>query len=387
MTAVANYSTYSGEYSGRYKRMEAIDFGQVTRHSVGDPTLEKLRTGVLQAPCAKKAEELVAGILLTKASRTDQAQAILDIALSRGDFPHIQLRALSDLAALDTPRARTLIEHIVRQPIDEDREHIRARAYATLVNVSELQEADLTLILRGFSERSRLVQNAIKCAIGYLSEQRLRHLDQSLDQFNPRVAPQVGSLRQLVRDRLSSGARRLPALEPREDQEEPKPPRRKEPGTTSSARPKSGHLERAQRPSVPLKAAAAPRALTPQIEVARTPAPPPQRTSQPIREEPVTTPTNSEATLPARPVEPGAAVSLEALRDIRFRNMTWQELLTERDRLKDPRQLCACMAEMTVRFGKELTRDAASSKLVFVLSHPEPEIKRLAELLVAQLFR
>lgn len=367
--------------------MVATDLREVPQARVADVTLEQLRRGVLEARCAKEAERLVGDILLCEAPREDQAHAILDIALSRGDFPHIQLRALSDLAALDAPRARTLIEHIVRQPIDEDREHVRARAYATFVDVSELQGADLTLILKGLGERSRLVEGAIKSSIGYLSEQRLRRLEQSLDQVNPRGFPPVTSLRQLVRDRLSSGARRLPALDPREDQEEPKPPRRKEPGTTSSARPKSGHFERAQRSSVPSKVAAAPRALTPQIAVARAPAPPPQRTSQPIREEPVTTPTNSEATLPARPVEPGAAVSLEALRDIRFRNMTWQELLTERDRLKDPRQLCACMAEMTVRFGKELTRDAASSKLVFVLSHPEPEIKRLAELLVAQLFR
>ena len=336
--------------------------------------------------CAKKAEELFARILLCEAPREDQAQAILDIALSRGDFPHIQLRALSDLAALDAPRARTLIEHVVRQPIDEDREHVRARAYATLVDLSELDGADLALILRGLGERSRLVESAIKSSIGYLSEQRLRRLEQSLDQINPRVVPQVVSLRQLVRDGVSSSARRLPNLEAIEDQDEPKPPRRRDAGTASSARTASNNFDRTQRSRVPPKAAAAARSITPQREVARMAAPP-IPTSQLIGEGPLTTPVTREATLPPYPAEAGPAVSLETIRDIRFRDKTWQELLAERDRLHDPRQLCACMAEMTVRFGKELTRDAVSTKLVYVLSHPDPEIKRQAGLLVALLFR
>jgi hypothetical protein len=74
------------------------------------------------------------------------------------------------------------------------------------------------------------------------------------------------------------------------------------------------------------------------------------------------------------------------MRDPKFYSMPWAELLAQRNSLVDPHEACACFAEMAVRFDRELARDLVASRLLWVMSHPEPEIKLKAVTLFRELF-
>jgi hypothetical protein len=96
--------------------------------------------------------------------------------------------------------------------------------------------------------------------------------------------------------------------------------------------------------------------------------------------------TTMQISLPPRPVEGENPEELESLRERRFHRMTWTQLLTQRDNITDPHELCACFTVMTARFGVNVTREAVASKLVWVLSHPEPDLKQKATLIFKKLF-
>lgn len=345
-------------------------------------SVQDLHAMALQAACAHTAETFVSEIFSSLEPDRVRAEAILDIAMKRPDQPSIQLRSFQDLKALDTGAARRLVTHILQEPLDEDRDHLRARALATLVELPDITREEAILIGEGLRCRFRNVAHAVKQAINSLTRSQLSTLGDAVEQVQGVAASKVVPLAALIREAYPTAQSRSVVEEFADDRtaEEPSFPRE----LRNVSMPVASRI----RPSAIVKTVARPQprpvaqeAETPGIGSVITAAEPQvdTRTPQALTVEPLS--------LPSRPIVSITSASLNGLRDPKLLDKTWQELLFERDRQKDPRKLCACIAEMVARFGAELSRDAASSALIYVVSHPDPELKRMGEVLVDLLFR
>lgn len=352
------------------------------------PTVEQLHAKALRETCAQKAELWLSEILFSPQDDRLKAEAILDIVTRRSDFPSVQLRAFQDLKALDPSVARQFVLHILKEPLNEDRDHIRARALATLVELPHITPSEALLIADGLNCRFRMVAHGVRQAIGSLSRAELSVIGEAAAQLKgaeaSKVAPLVAAIKEAYQDAPTCSV--LEAIENERGSERLVFPKQARPDIAKLAA--ANHAPRSIfRPASASSAAAkGSQAVATNARPSRV-SPSPPSTVRPL--ETPTTQAHSMApiSLPPRPAVSTTQASLDTLRDSKLLDKTWQELLFERDRQKDPRRLCACIAEMAARFGVELTRDAASSSLIYVVSHSDPELKRMGEVLVNHLFR
>ncbi len=355
-----------------------------TRGVQSSDDLDKLRDSALRERCALTTERLVGEILQSSVPVVQRVPAILDVALGRDDFPYIQVRALSELLYLSPEHARKLIEHILRQPIDEDRDHVRARAYATLVQIPAKTETDVRTLLYGLTEKSRAVQSAIAIAIRDLYGDTLRELQLLVDQADPSSAgrKKLKGLLELSAptERDFQRPRSRDARQARKEEGKKCAPQRAlnkqpvRPVDTPQEQKDGGRRGRSPRSS------ARSEPQPPLIQL------PPVVASVPQPDAPMLSNQSTKAHPRMADFEKHAPESLEEMRDPSYRKMTWRELLTQRDALTDPSMLCACFAEMIERFGARLARDEVATRLVWVMSHSEPELKSKAGILLRRLF-
>lgn len=349
------------------------------------PSVEQLHAMVLRETCAQKAELWISEILFSPQDDRLKAEVIFDIVTQRADFPSLQLRACHDLKALDPNTARKFVLQIVQEPLNEDRDHIRARALATLVELPTITPSEALLIADGLKCRFRTVAYAVRQAIGSLSRVELDALGDVAAQLKGADAARVAPLRALIEEVYESSRirPRVEALEVERTSEKLVVPKRARPEMTKRAVTHSGSRT-TLRPAPTISVAAKDSQANASLPHGR---PSPTSSVRPLEASTTQAQSIAPISLPPRPAAPTTQASLDALRDSKLRDKTWQDLLFERDRQKDPRKLCACIAEMVARFGPELARDAASSSLIFVVSHRDPELKRMGEVLVNQLFR
>ena len=348
---------------------------------------EDPRAIALGARCPVATETAIRDILISGISKSEQAQTLLDIGHVRQDLPFIQIRVLSELLVLDPARARKLSVHLIQQPFDEDREHVRAKAYATLVELPEKTLDDVRMLIRGLAERSRAVKSGIALAIDDLqdSEKReLRGLCERIEQIEEN-ATHTSKLTVLLKVPYAppqSGSAATSAVPGAQD------------GNPLPARPNTAKII----PEVPSTKASTKPVMRAAIEEmprqARDSAPtilPRAHVKTPVVEEAVAQSFDGRVSAHRKHPQPGIDTplshsSLDAMRDPKFHSMPWAELLAQRNSLVDPHEACACFAEMAVRFDRELARDLVASRLLWVMSHPEPEIKLKAVTLFRELF-
>ncbi len=351
-------------------------------------TVAQLHARALSETCAQRAELWLSEIVFSSEADRLKAEAILDIVTRRPDFPSVQLSGFHDLKALDTSMARRFSLHIVREPLNEDRDHIRARALATLVELPDITPVETLIIADGLKCRFRTVAHAVKQAIGSLSHTELSALRETATQWKGAEAMKVAPLLAVI-DEAYQYAPTRPLVEAFKEEKE-----RERSHFPKHERDESKKAITAKRASRTIFRPARTRGVTANnsnaiasnIDVSRT-GPLPTSAVRPPVESTVQTQDMAPISLPPRPVVSPAPASLDELRDSALRDKTWQELLFERDRQKDPRKLCACIAEMVARFDIDLTRDATSSSLIYVLSHSDPALKRMGGALVEHLFR
>jgi hypothetical protein len=352
------------------------------------PAMKELHAIALQATCAYKVEFVLSEIFASSEDDRVKAKAILDIATRRSDYPSIQLLALQDLKILDPSSARLLVSQLLQEPLDEERDHIRARALATLVELPDITPNEAMFIGEGLKCRIRNVAHAVKQAINSLSRPQLGALEDAIAKLRGVDASKVAPLVAVVKEAYPSAPNRSVSEDFEEERDQARLSSHKGVRSAASSGAAGHRLSGSIRPPAPLKSVAPsgsrPAPNKPETSrVSSSPAAPARSFNEPTMQAQSVEPIN----LPPRPVVSTTAASLEALRDSKLLDKTWQELLFERDRQKDPRKLCACIAEMVARFGVELTRDAASTSLIYVVSHPDPELKRMGGVLVDHLFR
>jgi two-component sensor histidine kinase len=346
--------------------------------------LGKLRERALRVSCANEADTIVQDIILrSDAPTSDRGRAVLDIVLSREDLPPIQIRAITQLVTLDPTHARELIGHLVKRPFDEDREHVRARAYAALAELPDTMSNDVQLLAAALSSKSRTVREAITRSLEGQSTNKLQSLKTVAEQLHPATTPPIGTLKAALESALcrSNETQMEPARVTHVSSMKP----RQKPKQSKASTP---HPTEERKPAV-----AIPRGVETQeaqrSDTAATPPPIPissPTVSPSTQKNPSVFATTMRISLPPRPVEGENSEELESLRERRFDRMTWTQLLTQRDNITDPHELCACFTVMTARFGVNVTREAVASKLTWLLSHPEPDLKRKATLIFKKLF-
>jgi len=351
-------------------------------------TVTQLHARALRETCAQKAELWLSEIFFSPEDDRVKAQAIFDVVTRRSDFPSIQLRGFQDLKTLDPHTARRFALQIVQEPLNEDRDHIRARALATLVELPDITPVETLLIADGLKCKFRTVTHAVKQAIGSLSRTELSALRETAAQWTGAEASKVAPLLTLIDEAYPYAPNRslVEAFQEEKSGERLVFPKQ--------ARDESEKVLAVNRASRSMFHPARPRGVAPSnshtptanVDLSRA-SPPLTSAARPSARSTTQTQSIALTSLPPKPVVSTAPPSLDELRDSTLLDKTWQELLFERDRQKDPRKLCACIAEMAARFGIELTRDATSSSLIFVLSHPDPALKRMGGALVEHLFR
>jgi len=277
--------------------------------------ISELRDKALTSRSAKEIESIIREILLSKASDTERGAALLQIGIGRHDLPHIRVRALSVLSHVDPSATRTLVKHILEQPVDPDSTHVRATAYSALIKLQKKTTADVTLIVAGLREGLE-VQGSIKEALEDLSQDQLQSL-KDLAATDPESSASLLKTIELivaetVRHSPRSGttplaALKVPVKKPRPDPSE-----------------KNGHPNK-------------------RFDHA------PENESVPPTPPTITTPRATRA--PVGPLQSSVVKAhdvgtqaLETLRVEKFRSLDWNHLVHQLDSLQDPVQLCQCMA-------------------------------------------
>jgi hypothetical protein len=255
---------------------------------------------------------------------------------------------------------------------------VRARAYAALAELPDTMSKDVELLAAALSSKSRTVREAITRSLEGQSTNKLQTLKTVAEQLHPATTPPIGTLKAALESALcrSNETQMKPthvsSMAPRQ---KPKQSKASTPHPTEERKPavaisRGAETQEAQR-----------------SDTAATPPPISSPSVSPSRQEsPSVFATTMQISLPPRPVEGENPEKLESLRERRFHRMTWTQLLTQRDNITDPHELCACFTVMTARFGVNLTREAVASKLAWILSHPEPDLKRKATLIFKKLF-
>ena len=346
--------------------------------------LGKLRERALRVTCANEADSIVQDIILRNdVPKSDRGRAVIDIVLSRGDLPPVQIRAITQLVKLDPSHARELIGRLVKLPFDEDCEHVRARAYAALAELPDTMSNDVELLAAALSSKSRTVREAITRSLDEQPTNKLHSLKSVAEQLHPATTPPIGKLKAALESALCSsdetqmGPARVThasRMEPRKKLNQskaptPHPPKERKPAGAILRSVETQEAQRSDTVAIPLP-----------IPISSpTGYPPTPEESLSVFA------TTMEISLPPRPVEEDPE-GLESLQERRFHRMTWTQLLTQRDNITDPHELCACFTVMTAKFGVNVTREAVASKLAWVLSHPEPDLKRKANLIFKKLF-
>jgi hypothetical protein len=347
--------------------------------------LEQARAIALSARCPVETETAIRDILASKPSKSDRAQALLDVGHARGDLPFIQNRVLSELLKLDTERARQFIKYIIRDAVDFDHEHVRVRAYTALVELPEKTVDDARIIMKGLTERSRAVHSGIVNEINSLEEVDRQKLRELLGMIEP-IAAGASKLQSLLESsEVSQPSMSVPPSKVVRPQDEKLIRAR---CIATRVIPEGGSNDTPTRTQMSTSIKVAP------IDVRdpRPKPPPPAQEKMPFTEEVRAQSSSGQATAGRKHPERGTDTSLwprtlEEMRRPEFRSMKWSELLAQRDSLADPHSVCACLAEMRARFSPPmLVRDAIADRLCWVIAHNDPELKHKAGILMRQLF-
>jgi len=317
-------------------------------------SISELRHKALTSRCAKEVEEIVRSIFLSNASDTERGAALLHIGIQRDDFSHIQVRVLTTLPRVDASAARTLVDHILKQPVGPDSTHLRVTAYRALIELQGKTTADVCVLIAGLREGATEVQRSIKKALQDLPPAQLQNLKDLATKVPAGSAPLLEMIDLMLTETAVNSLRnptaplaalQFPAKEPRLN----RPARTVESSRASDRKP--------ERQSVP-------------------PTPPTITTPRETRD--ATAPLQSSV-VKAHDV---ATPALETLRVQKFRSLNWNHLVHHLDILQDPVELCQCMAEMATRFERDMTRNVISAKLCWVVSHQDSSIKNLCAPLV-----
>ena len=350
----------------------------------------ELRFRALKERCALTVEATILDIVCADADDGDRAQAILDIAIARNDLPHIQSRSCRDLAIIDPSRARELVRHLLKESPSDDRDMVRARAFATLAELPNLTEQEVLAVAHGLKDRLPLVREQVSRTINLLPSVRLRELQAVLERLSDNKGAHVVALRELAA-RVVTGV---------EESAEPEAKTRVRIGASDQK-----DSERHSTPKSPKQQTRAGRAVHAPVvhrissttvsgkqelhsSSAHVASSVTQAVDRPVlSSNPPPADVNlSELSVPPRSEMLPSSKSIESLRSREFAGMTWAELRVQTERISTPRALCACIAEMVIRFGKDATLEAAAGQLCFVVSHTDPEIKAMSASLSTYLF-
>lgn len=354
-------------------------------------SVAELRAQALKEKCAHTVEARITDIVCASADDSERAQALLDIAIARNDLPHIQVRSCRDLSIIDPSRARQLVRYLLKEPPSEERDRVRARAFATLVELPNITEQEVLAVAHGLRDRFPIVREHILTAIKLLPAERFRELEALISTLSVQKGPHVVQLRELIAARAAgegrgSGAELKPVRRGAQSLciDSPLP----SVSQSSQARPRTttGVRSSAVRDGSPSTKPPA------QVGRAASEATPPfgdTHARQSAVVPTISSPENASSGLASSPSNKALlnSASIEAIRVESLSSKTWAELLAQQDRYEDPRMLCACIAEMAVRFGADATLGAAAAKLCFVASHSDPDIKRMSAALTHYLFQ
>lgn len=361
-----------------------------TEPMLSSASVADLRFRALKERCALTVEATIIDIVCADADDGERAQAILDIAIVRNDLPHIQSRSCRDLAIIDPSRARELVRHLLKEPPSDERDIVRARAFTTLAELPNLTEQEVLAVAHGLKDRLPLVREQVARAIKLLPSVRLRELQAVLERLSDNKGAHVVALRELA-------ARVVPGVE-----------ESAEPEVKTRVRIDASGLKDSERhptPKLPKQRTRAGKAVhAPVVQrISSTTVSGKQKlhnssahvassvTHAADRPVSASNPPPADVNLSALSVPPRTEVlpcskSIESLRSEEFAGMTWADLRVQTERLSTPRALCACIAEMVIRFGKDATLEVAAGQLCFVVSHTDPEIKAMSASLSTYLF-
>jgi len=361
-----------------------------TEPMLSSSSVAELRSRALTERCAFTVEATIIDIVCADADDGERAQAILDIAIARNDLPHIQSRSCRDLAIMDPSRARELVRYLLKESPSDDRDMVRARAFATLAELPNLTEQEVLAVAHGLKDRLPLVREQVARAINLLPSVRLRELQAVLERLADHKGAHVVALRELA-------ARVVPGVE-----------EFAEPEVKTKVRIDASGLKDSERhptPKLPKQRTRAGKAVhAPVVQrISSTTVSGKQKlhsssahvassvthaVDRPVSASnpPAADVNLSELSVPPRSEVLPSSKSIESLRSGEFAGMTWAELRVQTERLSTPRALCACIAEMVIRFGKDATLQAAAGQLCFVASQTDPEIKAMSASLMTYLF-
>ncbi len=331
-------------------------------------TLEATRLSALREPCALKVDELVGKIVFQKSPVANKAQALLDIAVARNDLPIIQNRICTELLILDAEKARVLISFVLKQPIDEDRDVLRARIFSAIVEMPSQTPEELATLAAGLKDRFPTVRRQIHSALVGLPRDRFDTLQKVVSGLaegrEPLVRELSNYLADIERGRLSSPPRILPPPLPKKSHPPQHPATRK--NTVAQERLAARARLVAER-----------RATAPAPSPKR---PPPSPAPGSLMAEPIAKPLPPPpaSQKPAMPV----ASSISDLRSPSLQSKTWGELQLALNTERDPIESCAIIAEMATRFDREMVLSGSASRLTYLASHQEVDVKKRAGLLI-----
>ena len=352
-------------------------------------SVAELRSQALKERCALTVEARMIDILCADAEESERSQAILDIAIARNDLPHIQARSCRDLSIMDPSRARELVRYLLKESPSDERDMVRARAFATLAELPNLTEQEVIAVAHGLKDRFPIVREHVGRAIQLLPADRFRMLQAMVERLADHKGLHVVALRDFVARVVPGvgestepdfkGRVRVNEASPK-DSQQPTPKLIRERASTARA-VRDPVIQRG--PPAKVCGRQASHSSAQRMEASRTNLPD-RRVS--VSTQPPAAVSLSQPSLSPRSEVSSASVSIEGLRRGEFAGMTWAELRIETERSDNPRTLSACIAEMAVRFGKDATLQVTSGQLCFVASHADPEIKAMSASLSAYLF-
>ena len=366
-----------------------------------EPAFKDIVSQALKSSCGLQVDELIAQIAFSDSALKTKAEAILNIALTRQEFPFVVVRCFTELELLGQSWVRILIDDVIAKPEDPDMDQVRGRALASLVKIEDLSLGDVSLLANNIHHRFSNISTQIARAITHLGLKQLTYLHAQALLLDPKLVPNVAILIKQLKDAKTR------AVDISEETEDSAPlPRIKK---TIPKLPRDQSLKQPIKPAIISAQPKINRAnqadssrarIVPLIKKAVE-----NKSSQVLKLPPITTELAVQGT-PFQQVNPEPSVSatikpapsalrqlannlrlLEGLRDPSLSKKTLSELLWVKSETKDPIVICRCIAEITTRFGLDAGRDNGSDQLVWIISDPaETEAKEIAMVLTQALF-
>ena len=366
-----------------------------------EPAFKDIVSQALKSSCGLQVDELIAQIAFSDSALKTKAEAILNIALTRQEFPFVVVRCFTELELLGQSWVRILIDDVIAKPEDPDMDQVRGRALASLVKIEDLSLGDVSLLANNIHHRFTNISSQIARAITHLGPKQLTYLHAQALLLDPKLVPNVAILIKQLKDAKTRAVDISEETEdsaplPRIKKTIPKLPRDqslKQPIKPAiiSAQPKINRANQADssrarivpliKKAVEIKSSQVLNLppITTELEIHGTPF-------EQVNSEPAVSATIEPAPSALRQLTNNLRL-LEDLRDPSLSKKTLSELLWIKSIAKDPIAICRCIAEITTRFGEDEGRDQGSNQLVWIISNPaETPAKEMARVLTRALF-